>query len=86
MNKFRLEMSERRLRYVGEMSGQVKNLRPGNELEIDGYPLHERKEPLEIVCFYQVASFCLLLGSVTTLCRQKLTYRKLLAMQIILPR
>lgn len=67
MNESRLGMNERRLRCVGEMSGEVENLRLGNELEINGYPLHGRKEPLGIVCFSQLASFCLLLGSFTTL-------------------
>lgn len=86
MNKFSLAMSEGRLSYVREMSGEVKNLRFGNELEINNYLLHGRKEPLGIVCFSQVASFCLLLGYFTILWRQKLTYRKLIAMQIILPR
>lgn len=67
MNEFRIAMNERSLRYVGGMSGEVKNVRLGNELEISGYPLHGRKEPLGIVCFSQLASFCLLLGSFTTL-------------------
>lgn len=67
MNKFNLSMSEGRLSYVREMSGEVKNLRFGNELEINSYLLHGRKEPLGIVCFSQVASFGLLLGYFTIL-------------------